>query len=75
VARNPPKADWQGGDHLARWTAAGLLDAENKFRKVQGYPDLWALAAELSRSRNPEGSGRDSGRNFRTHSTPQEKVA
>jgi len=31
---------WQGGDHRARWTAAGLLEAEKKFRKVKGYRKL-----------------------------------
>jgi putative transposase len=41
---------WQGGDHIARWTAAGLLEAEKKFRKVKGYREL----KELARILNPE---------------------
>jgi transposase-like protein len=41
---------WQGGDHIARWTAAGLLEAEKKFRKVKGYRELEALRNKL----NPE---------------------
>ena len=48
VARNVKR--WQGGDHLARWTAAGLLEAEKKFRKVRGYRELKVLAEKL----NPE---------------------
>jgi putative transposase len=41
---------WQGGDHIARWTAAGLLEAQKKFRRVRGYRELKELAAKL----NPE---------------------
>ncbi len=48
VARNVKR--WQGGDHIARWTAAGLLEAERKFRKVKGYRELKALVSKL----NPE---------------------
>src|SRR3970282_761161 len=44
VARNVKR--WQGGDHLARWTAAGLLEAEKKFRKVRGYRERTWLAAK-----------------------------
>ena len=29
VARNVKR--WQGGDHIARWTAAGLLEAETRW--------------------------------------------
>ncbi len=48
VARNVKR--WRGGDHLARWTAAGLPEAEKKFRKVKGYREL----KELNRILNPE---------------------
>ncbi len=48
VARNVKR--WQGGDHIARWTAAGLLEAEQKFRKVKGYRELKELVGIL----NPE---------------------
>lgn len=47
VARNVKR--WQGGDHRARWAAAGLLEAEKKFRKVRGYREL----EELTRKLNP----------------------
>lgn len=46
VARNVKR--WQGGDHIARWTAAGLLEAEKKFRKVKGYRELKVLAEKLN---------------------------
>ncbi len=48
VARNVKR--WQGGDHIARWTAAGLVEAEQKFRKVKGYRELKVLRNQL----NPE---------------------
>jgi putative transposase len=41
---------WRGGDQIARWTAAGLLEAEKKFRRGKGYREL----AELVRKLNPE---------------------
>ena len=47
VARNVKR--WQGGNHVARWTAAELLEAEKKFRRVRGYREL----AELGRKLNP----------------------
>lgn len=48
VTRNVKR--WRGGDHIARWTAAGLLEAECKFRRVKGYRGL----EELERRLNPE---------------------
>jgi putative transposase len=35
---------WQSGDMCLRWTAAGMLEAEQQFRKVVGYSDLAKLA-------------------------------
>jgi len=32
-----------------RWTAAGLLDAEKRFRRIQGYQQLPLLKAALER--------------------------
>jgi len=46
VARNVKR--WQGGDHIARWTAAGLLEAEKKFRKLKGHQELKALGEKLN---------------------------
>lgn len=52
VARNVKR--WQGGDHVARWTAAGLLEAEKKFRKVKGYRELKELAGKLNPHSTPQ---------------------
>lgn len=40
---------WQSGDMCLRWTAAGMLEAEQQFRRIIGYSDLakLALAVEL----------------------------
>lgn len=32
-----------------RWSAAGFLEAEKSFRKIQGFNDLWILEAALKR--------------------------
>lgn len=52
VARNVKR--WQVGDHVARWTAAGLLEAEKKFRKVKGYRELKELAGKLNPRSTPQ---------------------
>ena len=46
VARNVKR--WQAGDHVARWTATGLLEAEKKFRKLKGHRELEGLARKLN---------------------------
>jgi putative transposase len=35
---------WQSGDMCLRWTAAGMLEAEQQFRRIIGYGDLAKLA-------------------------------
>ena len=40
---------WQSGDMCLRWTAAGILEAEQQFRKVIGYSDLAKLAIAVER--------------------------
>jgi putative transposase len=40
---------WQSGDMCLRWTAAGMLEAEQQFRKVIGYSDLAKLAMAVER--------------------------
>ena len=47
TARNVKR--WQSGDMALRWTAAGMLEAERQFRKVQGYRDLAKLAVVVER--------------------------
>jgi len=40
---------WQNGEMALRWTAAGMLEAEQQFRKVIGYTDLAKLAIAIER--------------------------
>jgi putative transposase len=40
---------WSNGDMCLRWTAAGMLEAEQQFRKIIGYPDLAKLAITVER--------------------------
>jgi putative transposase len=48
VARNVKR--WRAGDHALRWTATGLLEAEQKFRRVKGYRELDRLQRKLNPS-------------------------
>jgi transposase-like protein len=36
-------------DMALRWTAAGFIEAQKSFRKIQGVDDLWILKAALKR--------------------------
>src|SRR5207247_4152190 len=40
---------WQDGDMRKRWTAAGMLLAENQFRRIIGYRDLATLIVAIER--------------------------
>ena len=40
---------WQNGEMALRWTAAGMLEAEQQFRKIIGYRDLAKLALAIER--------------------------
>ena len=42
---------WQDGDMRKRWTAAGMLVAEEQFRRIIGYRDLALVRAHKIRSR------------------------
>ncbi|HUA03907.1 MAG TPA: IS256 family transposase [Solirubrobacteraceae bacterium] len=48
--------NWSSGEMCLRWTAAGMLEAETRFRKVEGYRGLANLAVaienDLIRRRN-----------------------
>ena len=39
---------WNGGTMVLRWTAAGVLEAERKFRRITGYTAMPKLAAALA---------------------------
>ncbi len=40
---------WQDGDMRKRWTAAGMLVAEEQFRRIIGYRDLATLVIAIER--------------------------
>ena len=40
---------WQDGDMRKRWTAAGMLVAEQQFRRIIGYSDLAKLVIAIER--------------------------
>jgi transposase-like protein len=39
---------WQGGSMVVRWVGAAILEAEKKFRRVQGWRDMERLVRTLS---------------------------
>lgn len=45
TARNVKR--WREGEMKKRWVAAGMLEAERRFRRVKGYRDLPKLVAAL----------------------------
>jgi transposase-like protein len=38
---------WQTGSMVVRWVSAGIVEAEKKFRRVQGYRDIAKLMKSL----------------------------
>jgi putative transposase len=40
---------WQDGDMRKRWTAAGMLVAEQQFRRIIGYRELATLVIAIER--------------------------
>jgi len=40
---------WRDGDMRRRWTAAGMLVAEQQFRRIIGYRDLADLVIAIAR--------------------------
>lgn len=40
---------WRSGEMALRWVAAGMLQAERQFRKVNGHRDLHILKRALER--------------------------
>ena len=40
---------WKDGDMRKRWTAAGMLQAEQQFRRIVGYRDLAKLVIAIER--------------------------
>jgi hypothetical protein len=44
---------WRSGEMRLRWTAAGMLEAEQQFRRIRGHRELPLLLAALHREVNP----------------------
>ena len=44
---------WRSGEMVLRWTAAGVLEAEKQFRRVNGYRDFQVLRLPLEATRPP----------------------
>jgi hypothetical protein len=44
---------WQDGDMRKRWTAAGMLVAEQQFRRITGYRDLAKLVIAIEHHTAP----------------------
>ena len=38
---------WQGGKMVVRWVSAAIVEAEKKFRRVQGWQDIQNLVRAL----------------------------
>jgi putative transposase len=47
VSRNVKR--WQNGQHVLRWSATGLLEAEKRFRRIKGYRQLPLLKRALKK--------------------------
>ena len=49
IVRHPQRnvKRWQHGDMRKRWTAAGMLQAEQQFRRIVGYSDLAKLVTAI----------------------------
>ena len=58
---------WSSGEMCLRWTAAGMLEAETRFRKVEGYRGLANLAVAIERDLLRR-------RQSATHTTPEELI-
>jgi putative transposase len=54
--------NWQNGTMVLRWAAAGLLEAEGRFRRVRGYKALPQLRSELRRLTGDQESSETDGR-------------
>lgn len=40
---------WESGSMVLRWAAASFLSAEQSFRRLSGYKDIWMLSIALGR--------------------------
>ncbi len=49
---------WRNGQEVLCWSAAGLLEAEKRFRRIKGYRPLPMFAQALNKQVAPESSSR-----------------
>lgn len=49
--------NWKNGKMVQRWVAAGLLEAESRFRRIKGYRDMALLKNEIKRVLSKQGDG------------------
>ncbi|MDE3095663.1 MAG: hypothetical protein KGK07_06645 [Chloroflexota bacterium] len=49
---------WRGGQMVLRWTAAGLLAAGQRFRRINGYRSLHVLKRALEQHEEVVASSR-----------------
>ena len=54
--------EWDGGTMILRWVAASLISAEEKFRRLSGYKDMWMLAAALERKEAEKSGAKEESR-------------
>ena len=59
---------WQGGSMVVRWVSAAIVEAEKKFRRVQGWRDIEKLVRALDSDRS---QGRGDCRARRLGSNPE----
>jgi len=44
---------WRDRDMIERWAALAYMEAERRFRKIQGHRDIWILGQALGRIEQP----------------------
>jgi putative transposase len=59
--------NWTSGEMCLRWTAAGMLEAESRFRKVEGYRGLATLAVRIEHDLIRK-------RQLDSHTSPEEEL-
>ena len=62
---------WRDGDMRRRWTAAGMLQAEQQFRRIFGYRNLADLVTAIEREHRQatEPAAMAAGKEAATHAT------
>ncbi len=50
---------WQGGSMVVRWVSAAIVEAEKKFRRVQGWRDIEKLVRALALLEDKEEAAAD----------------